>query len=41
MADNPQTKIGKRYKCETCGAQLLVVRPGCMPSCCGVPLIPR
>lgn len=36
-----ETKIGKRYKCATCGAQFMIVRPGHLPLCCGIPLIPR
>jgi hypothetical protein len=41
MTDTPETKVGKRYKCATCGAQFLIVRPGKLPSCCGAALIPR
>lgn len=36
-----KTKIGQRYACTTCGAELLIARQGELPSCCGKPLTPK
>lgn len=40
-ANEPRTMPGKRYRCATCGSEVLVTRPGKLPECCGAPIEPK
>ena len=35
------TEMGKRYRCETCGTEVLTIKPGDgQLACCGKPMAP-
>ena len=41
MSTSPTARLGAVYRCEVCGAELVVIRPGSgtlEPICCGRPM---